>query len=76
MASPSGGNPSISGFSSNSNPLIGTPITMTKRLERFSLGGILFLVGANLVFALEVADYAWAITRIAPTQDTYNCNLL
>jgi len=35
-----------------------------------------FLVGAKLVFALEVADYAWAITRIAPTQDTSNGNLL
>jgi hypothetical protein len=46
---------------------------MTKRLERFSLGCILLLVGAKIVFALEVADYAWAITRIAPTQDTDNC---
>jgi hypothetical protein len=39
--------------------------------ERLSLACDLFLVGAKPVFAL----YTWAITRIAPTQDTGKCKL-
>jgi hypothetical protein len=71
--------PQICGGVSKSLPLKAAPPSlgfMQLVDQRAHSNVSLFLVRADLVFALEVATHAWTIIRSTPTQDPYNCNLL